>query len=44
MHIDEVEVERSVVSRATAIDGAVLVATDLEKYTSYEDTIKAIYS
>ena len=28
-------------SRATAIYGAVLVATDLEKYTSYEDTIKS---
>ena len=28
-------------SRATAIDLAVLVATDLERYTSYEDAIKS---
>ena len=38
---DEVEVERSVACRATAIDRAVFVATDLEKYTSYEDAIKS---
>ena len=37
---DEAEVEHSVASRATAIDRAVFVATDLEKYTSYEDAIK----
>ena len=35
------EVERSIASRATAINQAVFVATDLEKYTSYKDAIKS---
>ena len=35
------EVEHSVASHATTIDKAVFVATDLEKYTSYEDAIKS---
>ena len=35
------EVEHSIASRATAIDQAVFVATDLEKYTSYKDAIKS---
>ena len=30
--------------RATAINQAVFVASDLEKYASYEDIIKAIHS
>ena len=45
MHIlidfDEAEVERSIASRATAIDRTVFVATDLEKYTTYGDVIKS---
>ena len=35
-----VEVECSVACHATAIDWAVFVTTDLEKFTSYEDAIK----
>ena len=35
------KVGRSVACRATAIDQAVFVSTDLEKYTSYEDAIKS---
>ena len=38
---DEVEVKRSIASHTTAIDRAMFVATDLEKYTSYEDAIKS---
>ena len=36
---DEAEVERSVVCRAIAVDRAVFVASDLEKYTSYAEAI-----
>ena len=35
------EVERRVACHATAIDQAVFVTTNLEKYTSYEDAIKS---
>ena len=35
------EVEHSVASCTTTIDRAVFVATDLEKYTSYEHAIKS---
>ena len=38
------KVERSVASRATVIDWAVFVTTDLKKYTSYEDVIKKQYA
>ena len=39
--LHELEVEHSAACRATAIDQAVFVATDLQKYTSCKDAIKS---
>ena len=36
------EVERHKVHDSIAINKAVFITTDLEKYTSYEDEIKAV--
>ena len=36
-----VEVECSIVCHATAVNWAMFVTTDLEKFTSYEDAIKS---
>jgi len=41
VHIDN-EVECHEVHDSIAIDKAVFITTDLEKYTSYEDEIKAV--